>query len=1127
MIHRDEINQIRAELERVQRSVTNLSQRLDEIEARDKAPVEVPAPPIVVTVPGPPIPPPLPASAFAPREATIAAVAPVRIGATETSAPKVTPQPPAIPKRAAVAAVKAPRRFGPPEDMGWEMALTTWWIPRMGVLLLALGTVWGLTFISNQYRDALWMPYARVALGYALALGLGGIGWKLEKKYPGYARVLMGGGFGLLYFVTFATWYIPPTRIAPSQEFTLLLLALLVAAWGAVAQWRKSQLIALSMTLLGHFTVALSTLSLETPSRTAVGGLLVLGVGSAWFLVKNGWYAVALSAMIGSYLNQFFWLAQAPPSGAPLDFFLGMTVLATYLVLYALADRVTPFEHASTRTRTRNIYCGMNTGGFLLLGLALMQGFDFTRDREYVLYFVTALFAGGMGWSYVLRQDTTPDHKPDTLSNIYYTKASMLATAGIAAWLDGPTVTLSIALQSLALLAGARRSRRPAGRLLSLGTSFVAFIHGWYTLGEGGLPQWGSPDFTGYILVILLTASVFWAVSELYRVTPWHTFAQGPWKGPEFLRDVCESLEILEQKAGTPIVASRMLLSHMLVGFGAFFLAANFHHLLPLHQAAPALSILGLAAAGLGLARRAAPPLAGCAFFLALGLIWHLAQLLGGNPVETHATLIGWVVAASLIAVSELLRIFLAERFSEFRLDSGIQGAWFRNHALVALVVAMGAVLSIAASLQERAEPANAVATAGAVALAATGYAAATGAANVGFLGMALTLFTVFLSPNVPQLPAPALLALLGALMAAFAATATEDRWWGHARPGLAFQRLLPLPYLLYGATAWNTIWVIDTLSPLYALPSLLAVAATAFGLAVLVLHARAMASLAAILLGVALFAWRVNSGATGTPAWHVGGLALITVGLVGDRFLTLHNPFPKPWPARTLFGLAWLACLGWNDRMLLDGWQYTGLALIAAGCLTWTALFRTRTAGALALLSGVFGTIPLIVDPVPGMTLPATWAAYGSLIAFWLATERGVAIALQRTKAELMPGHATTFTILLAGTPTFLGVLCLARIDAIQNFYLTMAWTAWGLAIFCWALLTRQPWFRYMGLAVFALTLSRVFLLDVWRLEGLYRVGAVLFLGVALLSVAYGYTRWRASQSVTPTENEAEQQNS
>lgn len=65
------------------------------------------------------------------------------------------------------------------------------------------------------------------------------------------------------------------------------------------------------MTLLGHFTVALSTLSLDTPSRAAVGGLLVPVIGSAFFLIRNGWYS-AIKERHDGVTNQFFWLAQAP-----------------------------------------------------------------------------------------------------------------------------------------------------------------------------------------------------------------------------------------------------------------------------------------------------------------------------------------------------------------------------------------------------------------------------------------------------------------------------------------------------------------------------------------------------------------------------------------------------------------------------------------------------------------------------------------------------------------------------------------------------------------------------------------------------------------------------------------------
>lgn len=1132
MNNRDEISQIRAELERVQRSVARLTQRLDEVEARKNGGAETPLAAIKSVTPEVRMPPPLPASAFVAEPAAVKSEAAPSL----TPAAKVSPTapaPPVLPRRPLVPPPppKRPRRFGPPEGMGWEMALTTWWLPRIGVFMMALGLVWGLTFVSDKFRDSPWMPFARVALGYALALGLGGIGWKLEKKYAGYARVLMGGGFGLLYFVTFATWYIPPTRIAPSQEFTLFLLALLVVAWGAVAQWRKSALIALSMTLLGHFTVALSTLSLDTPSRAAVGGLLILGIGSAFFLIRNGWYSVAMSAMIGSYLNQFFWLAQAPPSGAPMDFALGMTVLATYLVLYALADRFTPYEHASTRTRTRNIYCGLNTGGFLLLGLALMQGFEFAQGKEYLLYFATAAFAGGMGWSYTLRELHAEDHyipawtagghirsaghvRPDSLANIYFTKASMLATAGLAAWLDGPSVTLAIALQSLALLAAARRSQRPVGRLLALGTALVAFIHGWYTLDQGGFPLLGTPGHTGQVLVALLTMSVFWAIAELYRVTPWHTFTQGPWRGPELFRDLCGSLEMLEQEKGAPILPSRMLLAHVLMAFGALLVAGQVRALFPLYYGAPAFCVLGLAAAGLGLALRSAPVLAGCAFYLTFGLACWLIQILGGQTPEPNGLLVAVACVAAAVGTSELFRRFLPARFESHALDGGIQGAWKRNHLLLAHLTAIGAALIIATGLQERTAPPMALLGAGAIALLATGYAAVTGAANLGLLAVLLTVFTIVVSPQVAFETTDGFRALRGVILAAAAATAVEHRGWGVGRPGLAFHRLLPMPYLLYGCVAWNTIWMIDAYCPDHLHAVVLAGAAAVFAVALLALHARAMASLGAVLMAVALVAWLSNQSLAETRWWHIGALAMVALSIAGDRFLTLRNPFNKPWPARVMLCCAWVICLAWNGKMGDHGWHYSGMALIAGAFLAYAALFRSRTAGALSLLAGALATFPLIVATEHGMTLGALWAGYAALIVYWLAAERGVTLVLNRIRVAIAPGHITTITVLLAGTPTLLGVLCLSRVDTIQNFYLTMAWTAWGLAIFCWALFTRQPWFRYMGLGVFALALARTFFVDVWRLEVIYRVGAVLFLGAALLTVAYGYTRWRASQA-------------
>jgi hypothetical protein len=541
----EEIYEIRTGLRDAEQSLRHLSLRLDRVEADYKHASARTEPAKSAAV----VPPPLPQRS-APSISAAAASAPPGIPAAglpdgaafaeAPAAPRTVPaeEKPRAPRSAGPSPrPKAPRRFGPPEGMSWEMALGTYWLPRIGVPVIAMAVVYGFTWVSHQFQDAAWMPYVRVGLGAAIASALVAVGWKLEKKYAAYGRLLMGGGLGVFYFVVFATWYIPQTRIAPSQEFTLVCLALLVAGWGAIAQWRQSVVVALFMTLLGHFTVALSTLTLESPSRAAIGGLLLLGAGSVWFLYRNGWYIVALTAMAGSYLNQFFWLAKAPAGGSVPEFTAGMLVLAAYLVLFAVADRITPVRFAAGRARLRNVYCGMNTGGFVLLGIALFSGFDFARPYDYVLYFVTAGFALALGVSYTRRVDAafasvadSPAPVEDPLSSIYFTKASALTAVGFAAWMDGATVTLSLALQSLVLLLAARKSQRPVGRILALGAAALTFAHGLYTLADGGAPHFGEPGALGYGLVLFGTIAVLGVVSELYRITPWHRYF--PMQGP-------------------------------------------------------------------------------------------------------------------------------------------------------------------------------------------------------------------------------------------------------------------------------------------------------------------------------------------------------------------------------------------------------------------------------------------------------------------------------------------------------------------------------------------------------------------------------------------------------------------
>ncbi|MBX3179507.1 MAG: DUF2339 domain-containing protein [Candidatus Hydrogenedentes bacterium] len=1143
----DEISAIRADLNGVKRTVERLSLRLDEAEARQRAldaapresappsPIEVlrpdqaePVPPTVVETirtPSAPLPPPLPLErakpAPAPTPATVATVAAAPV-ASRPATPAALP-------------AKKPRRFGPPEGMSWEMALGTYWLPRIGVPLIAMAVVYGFTWVAGQFQDAPWMPWARVAVGLGIAGAMAGTGWKLEARYPAFARLLMGGGLGVLYFVIFATWYIPQTRIAPRQEYTLVALALLVAGWGAIAHWRRSALVALIMTLMGHFTVALSTLTLEAPSRAAVGGLLLLGAGSAWFLYRHGWYAVAMAAMTGSYLNQFFWLASAPSGGQAPEFIAGMLVLCAYLVLYAIADRVAPVAFAVERARLRTAYAGVNTGGFLLLSLILMQGFEFTRSTEHLLYFGTALFALAMGWSYTRRDwsqgraETGDRPAEDPLASFYLTKASVLTAVGFGAWLDGPTVTLSLALQSLVLILAARETHRHAPRLLALGAVALTLAHGACTWGFSSAPSLGEPGFVGHSAVLAAAVAVLWGVAEIYRVTPWHSFATGPWRGPLWLQTLREDLEIHEHAAAVP-GPSRMVLSHIVAFAGVLLLLGHGNRLLADHQAAPLFALIAAALAGLGLGLRSAPLLlasAAVTFEGALTWFGHLA-----TPAASASDVLypGAIVIVSALAIAELLRVLAPVRMARYALHGDIQGSWPRNSELVANLHAMlAALLTAATALDAAMPPAHGLLVLGALSLAAVAGAALAGSASLGLFALVTGCFCAAPAVLLPSGDGMPWAALAGVGALAVASTAVETRWWGE-RAGLAFHRLLPAPYLVYGVVTWCVLWILDgEIGPGWR-PAAIMVVALVLMAGMLALHARSLAVLATAVAALATLDWLADRPATaGWPvSWYAGAALLVGGALAGERFLRSRKPFAEPWPARILVVCAWLAALGFNREFADPAWRFAGAGVVALAFLGWSAVFRGGSAALLSLAGAALYTLLILAESAPAVVEGESGRLYGYLIliAYWLCVERGTAALRARATIPLLERNTAWAIPAVVGLSVLLGVVCLSRIPVIHNFYLTMSWAAWAIAVFGWAMFTGQRWFRYAGLAVIGLALGRVFLLDVWRLHGLERAGALLALGVTILGVGYGYTRWRASQESSAKPGNGEEGN-
>lgn len=77
---------------------------------------------------------------------------------------------------------------------------------------------------------------------------------------------------------------------------------------------------------------------------------------------------------------------------------------------------------------------------------------------------------------------------------------------------------------------------------------------------------------------------------------------------------------------------------------------------------------------------------------------------------------------------------------------------------------------------------------------------------------------------------------------------------------------------------------------------------------------------------------------------------------------------------------------------------------------------------------------------------------------------------------------------------------------------WVSVAWTLMATTAVAYGFLRRRKSFRWAGIAVFAATLGKVFLVDLAMLETAYRIGSFMVLGLLLVGASYVYQRFSAT---------------
>lgn len=297
-------------------------------------PAAPPAPPalpaVVTTSPSPrledtqelpvavPPPPPLPSSL---PEPPVAVVLPRAV---------VADPPPPVPVPAAARPQPAPPRPLPPPPApaprrSLEDLLGTQVFLKAGVAILVLGVVFAMGLVFQMVG-----PAGKVLLGLLSGGAILAGGRHLEGR-PGFevfGRTLVGGAWGILYFVAYAAGFVHAARVLPSPGAGVAAMLLMGGAAVGYSLRYRHEWTTLAAFLLIHLSLGCAAVELGSGGNLAATLVAAASLGLiAW---RTGWVRLLSLGTLATWAVVALWMMGRPPQADPA-LLVGLCFLALLL----------------------------------------------------------------------------------------------------------------------------------------------------------------------------------------------------------------------------------------------------------------------------------------------------------------------------------------------------------------------------------------------------------------------------------------------------------------------------------------------------------------------------------------------------------------------------------------------------------------------------------------------------------------------------------------------------------------------------------------------------------------------------------------------------------------------------
>lgn len=213
-----------------------------------------------------------------------------------------------------------------------EFQIGQFWFAKVGIVILAVGIVFLLTF---PYQN---LPAVLPSLfGYILTIGILILAHIWRNSYMLISRYLVGAGLILFFFTTLRLHFFSTSPVVTNRSIELILLSLVVSFNLVVSAKRGSiYLSSLSLTM-GYITAIVSDQPYLLFSICVIMSLLTV-----YFKLKFQWHKLLIFGIVLTFFTHFVWFLNNPFLGNKLELISSpqsnLLFVLAYMMIFAAGN---------------------------------------------------------------------------------------------------------------------------------------------------------------------------------------------------------------------------------------------------------------------------------------------------------------------------------------------------------------------------------------------------------------------------------------------------------------------------------------------------------------------------------------------------------------------------------------------------------------------------------------------------------------------------------------------------------------------------------------------------------------------------------------------------------------------